>query len=122
MCSRKRQLGLSRLDVVIIILIIAIGIIMLIPIFQKSDDVLVKQSHRAERFKFNTQIELYSMDNDGVYPKSMKPKDWVDFQKYFPDLQTVSSDPEVPLYCNQGNEWQINPDHKLSLLGHGNHE
>ena len=75
MCSRKRQLGLSRLDVVIIILIIAIGIIMLIPIFQKSDDVLVKQSHRAERFKFNTQIELYSMDNDGVYPKSMKPKD-----------------------------------------------
>ena len=115
--SRK---GLSRLDLAIVILLLLIGLMMLVPIFNKPDNVLINQAHKTERFKYDTIIELHAMDNDGVYPLSMKPKDWLQFEKYFPDLQV--EDPEVPLYCNQGSVWEINPDHKLSLLGHGNHE
>ena len=107
---------------IMIVLVILIGFFMLVPVFQKPDIILIKQAHRAERFKFNTQIELHSMDHDGVYPKSMTPADWWEFFKYFPEQEASSPDVNVPLYCNQGSEWEINPDHKLSLLGHGGHE
>ena len=114
--------GISRLDLIILILMAGIGVIMIIPMFQKSDLVLIKQAHQTERLKYDTLIELHSMDNEGMYPKSMKPKDWLGFEKYFPQLAVPSLDTQAPLYCNQGANWEINPDHKLSLLGHGGHE
>ena len=122
MARIKLEAGISRLDLIILILIAVIGILMVIPLFKKSDDVLIKQAHKTERFKYNSLIELHSMDNEGMYPKSMKPQDWLEFSKYFPELAATSVNVEVPLYCNQGAYWEINPDHKLSLLGHGSHE
>ena len=118
----RQKNGISRLDLIILVFIAAIGVMIIIPVFRKPADVLIKQAHRTERYKYTSRVELHAMDNDGFYPPSMKPRDWLEFEKYFPELKETSVNVDEPLYCNQGASWEINPDHKLSLLGHGNHE
>lgn len=118
----KPATGIARLDLALLFLTVAIAIMMLVPLLKKPDDVLIRQAHKTERYQLNTQIDLHSRDHEGMYPRSMKPKDWLQFEKYFPHLASPSLNVEVPLYCNQGTFWEINPDHTLSLLGHGNHE
>ena len=111
---------ISKLDLIIVILVALLGLVALVPLFKKPDDVLLRQAHRAERYKLNTMIELHAMDNDGVYPKTMVPSQWFDSENYFPELDKSKAD--EALFCNQGSVWEINPDHKLSMLGHGIHE
>ncbi len=118
--AEKKSAKVSKLDLVIVGLVLLLGLTALVPIFKKPEDVLVKQAHQQERLQLNTQIELYSMDNDGVYPKSMIPAEWLEYEKYFPEIS--QSDAAKPLYCNQGSAWELGADHRLLMAGHGTHE
>lgn len=114
------QRGLTRLEALLMVMIIGLIVIIALPKVLGSEAKTKKQNHTIERRSLNTKINLYRKLM-GSWPLSVSE---LGLENNTPSVSASQLSPNAPPNtCIFGARWQIDPQTKeISLEGHRFHE